>query len=91
VRPLREGAAVVTVRRRVPPPRTALGVLEAAESLGVGHAFFKEHIAPELRWVRRGGRKLVPLRSLEAWLEQNAQQLPPELLGDDERGAAHDP
>jgi len=30
------------------------------------------HIAGELRWVRRGSKKLVNVRELEVWLEREA-------------------
>ena len=55
-----------------PVPRLALGVDEAAASLGVSRDYFDEHIAAELRWVRRGRRKLVAVAELERWLERNA-------------------
>lgn len=53
-------------------PRLALSKVEAAESLGVSVDFFDEHIAPELRMVRRGRRRLVPVRELERWLDREA-------------------
>lgn len=52
-------------------PRLALGVEEAAASIGVSRAFFDEHIAPELRWVRRGRRKIVAVAELDRWLERS--------------------
>jgi len=53
-------------------PRLALSPDEAAASLGVSRDYLDEHIASELRWVRRGRRKLVSLRELERWLERSA-------------------
>jgi excisionase family DNA binding protein len=53
-------------------PRLALSPTEAAEVLGVSRDFFDEHIAPELRIVRRGRRKLIATRELERWLERQA-------------------
>jgi hypothetical protein len=53
-------------------PRKALGLEEAATSLGVSTDYFKEHIAPELRIVRRGRRKLVPVTELDRWLDAAA-------------------
>jgi hypothetical protein len=47
-------------------------VTEAAAALGVSPDFFAEHIAPELRIVRRGRRKLIAVRELEAWLDRSA-------------------
>jgi hypothetical protein len=59
---------------RRPPnvPRLALSPDDAAASLGVSRDFLDAHIAHELRWVRRGRRKFVPVRELERWLEREA-------------------
>jgi excisionase family DNA binding protein len=46
---------------------------EAADSLGVSVDFLERHVMPELRVVRRGRRRLIPLRELERWLDQNAE------------------
>lgn len=54
-------------------PRLALSVGEACKVLGVGHDFWQEHVAAEVRIVWRGRRKLVPVRELERWLEANAE------------------
>lgn len=53
-------------------PRLALTKTEAAESLGVSVDFFEDHIQHELRIVRKGRRRLIPVRELERWLEANA-------------------
>jgi excisionase family DNA binding protein len=50
-------------------PRLALSPDEAAAALGVSRDYLDEHIAGELRWVRRGRRKFVAVRELERWLE----------------------
>lgn len=55
-------------------PRLALTKQEAANALGVSIDFFDEHIAHELRMVRRGRRRLVPVRELERWLAENADR-----------------
>lgn len=52
--------------------RLALRVGEAAQALGVSADYFAVHLAPELRWVRRGAVKLVPVAEIEAWLEREA-------------------
>lgn len=52
-------------------PRLALSPDEAAEALGVSRDFLDEHIGPELRWVRRGRRKLVAITELERWLAES--------------------
>jgi hypothetical protein len=53
-------------------PRLAFRVGEAAHALGVSPDYFAEHVAPELRWVRRGAVKLVSREEIEAWLRQSA-------------------
>jgi excisionase family DNA binding protein len=52
--------------------RLALTATEAAEALGVSPDFFHKHIDLELRWVRRGRKKLVAVAELERWLEREA-------------------
>jgi hypothetical protein len=51
----------------------ALNVEEACAALGVSWDFWAEHIAPEVRVVRRGRRKLVAVSELERWLDRNAE------------------
>lgn len=53
-------------------PRLALRPEQAAKALGVSRSFFFESILPELRVVRCGRLRLVPVRSLEEWLERQA-------------------
>jgi hypothetical protein len=64
--------SAVTENRQAGLPRLAFRVGEAARALGVSEDFFCEHVAPELRCVRRGALKLYPLRELELWLEKTA-------------------
>jgi excisionase family DNA binding protein len=61
--------------------RLAVTVAEACEALGVSWDFWREHVAPELRIVRRGRRKLVPVSELSAWLERNAEVAVPVVTG----------
>jgi excisionase family DNA binding protein len=60
----------VTAPRTV--PRLALSPDEAAEAIGCSRDFFDEHVAGELRIVRRGRRKLIPIVELERWLDRSA-------------------
>lgn len=55
-----------------PVPRLALSAEEAAASLGVSRDYLDEHIGDELRWTRRGRRKIVAIAELERWLERSA-------------------
>lgn len=52
--------------------RLALSKIEAAEALGVSVDFLEGHVMHELRIVRRGRRRLIPVGELERWLEENA-------------------
>jgi excisionase family DNA binding protein len=53
-------------------PRLALSATEAAAALGVSLDFYSQHVAPELRVVRRGRKRLVPVTEVERWLNANA-------------------
>jgi excisionase family DNA binding protein len=59
--------------RVAPVPRLALTIEEACAALGCSWDFWREHVAPEVRVVRRGRKKLVPVRELERWLEAHAE------------------
>ena len=59
-----------------PVPRLALSKPEAAAAIGVGPDYFEEHVAPALRIVRVGRRKLVPITELERWLSEHAESVP---------------
>jgi hypothetical protein len=54
-------------------PRKALTRAETAASIGVSLSFFAEHVQPQLKIVRLGSVRLVPLRELDRWLEHEAQ------------------
>jgi hypothetical protein len=64
-------------------PRLALNVEEACAALGVSWDFWHDHIAPEVRIVRRGRRKLVAVSELQRWLDRNSE------LVIDQRAARH--
>jgi hypothetical protein len=57
-----------------PIPRLALTREEAAASLGMSVDSFERHVQPTLRLVRLGRMRLVPIRELERWLDDNAQR-----------------
>jgi hypothetical protein len=53
-------------------PRLALSREEAAASIGVSPDYLDKHVVPNLRIVRRGRRKLIPVAELSRWLEREA-------------------
>jgi excisionase family DNA binding protein len=55
-------------------PRLALTPREAAASIGCSEEFFRERVDHELRWVRRGRKRFVPVAELERWAERSAEQ-----------------
>jgi excisionase family DNA binding protein len=54
------------------PLRLTLSKSEAAAALGVSVRFFELQIQPEIRVVRRGRRRLIPVRELERWIDREA-------------------
>lgn len=54
------------------PERLAHNQRDAAKALGVSVPTFREHIAPELRCVYVGRRRLYPVNALQRWLDHNA-------------------
>jgi helix-turn-helix protein len=59
--------------RRVQTHRLAVTRAEAARALGVSINSFERHVQPELKIVRRGKLRLIPVREIERWLEENAE------------------
>jgi hypothetical protein len=55
-------------------PRIALTPAEAAAAVGCGPDFFAQHIQPELRVIRRGSKRLIPVVELERWCAENAER-----------------
>jgi hypothetical protein len=51
----------------------ALSRSQAARALSVSTDFFDDHIAPEVKSVRRGRRSLYPVDELQRWLFENAR------------------
>lgn len=58
---------------QAPAHRLAVTRAEAARALGVSINSFERHVQPELRIVRRGKLRLIPVREIERWLEENAE------------------
>jgi hypothetical protein len=61
-------------------PRIALTPPEAAAAIGVGPDFFDANVAPEIRLIRRGRKRLVPVSELERWTAENASRALSEAL-----------
>lgn len=55
--------------------RIALTPEEAAEAIGVGRTFLYEEVLPEVRVVRRGRKRLIPISELADWVERNASRV----------------
>jgi hypothetical protein len=55
-------------------PRLALSIGEACEALGVGWDFWSAHVAGDVRIVRVGAKKMVPVVELERWLADHAEK-----------------
>jgi hypothetical protein len=68
-------AARVVELQRAGTARLALSIGEACEALGCGWDFWSAHVAPEIRMVRRGARRFVPVAELNRWLEANAERV----------------
>jgi hypothetical protein len=56
-----------------PVPRLALNVQEACSSIGVSWDVWRQHIEPDVRVVRLGSRKLIPVAELERWLSEHGE------------------
>lgn len=54
--------------------RLALSRGEAAAALGISLDSFERHVQSDIRLVRRGRMRLVPVRELERWLSENAER-----------------
>ena len=68
----------------VHPPRLALNRAEAAAALGISVDSFERYVQGELRILRRGRLRLIPVAELERWLEANAGR----VLEDEELAGA---
>ena len=66
---------MTTMRAAAPPTgvqRVALTRPEAAAALGMSIDSFERHVQPELRIIRRGRMRLIPVHELERWAAENA-------------------
>jgi hypothetical protein len=58
-------------------PRVTLSREEAAAALGIGLDSFERHVQPDLRMVRRGRLRLVPIVELERWATEASERTVP--------------
>jgi hypothetical protein len=58
-------------------PALALSTEQAAAALSVSWDVFHEQIEPELRIIRLGRRKLIPVAELERWISDHAERVLP--------------
>lgn len=56
-----------------PVPRVALSREEAAAALGISLDSFERHVQPDVRLIRRGRLRLVPVCELERWAAEQAE------------------
>lgn len=56
-----------------PVPRLALTREEAAASLGMSLSAFQTHVQPDLRLIRRGSLRLIPVAELQRWVDRNQE------------------
>jgi excisionase family DNA binding protein len=73
------GANRADAAKVTPPARSApvlaLSVEEACQALGVSWDFWRANVEADVRIVRVGRRKLVPVASLEQWLDEHAEAI----------------
>jgi hypothetical protein len=67
----------VKARPTAPVPCVALTREEAAASLGISLTAFEQYVQPNVRLIRRGKIRVVPVRDLERWADQAAEQVLP--------------
>ena len=67
--------AVGFAARKQSPPTLALSVEQACQALGVSWDTWRAHVEPDVRLVRLGRRKLIPVSELQAWLDRHAESV----------------
>jgi excisionase family DNA binding protein len=73
--PISPGTAVTLADRKQSAAALALSVEQACEALGVSWDTWRAHIEPDVRLVRVGRRKLIPVSELQAWLDRHAESV----------------
>jgi excisionase family DNA binding protein len=73
--PISPAATATLAARTRSAPTLALSVEQACEALGVSWDTWRAHIEPDVRLVRLGRRKLIPVSELQAWLDRHAESI----------------
>ncbi len=73
--PISPRTAVTLADRKQNAAALALSVEQACEALGVSWDTWRAHIEPDVRLVRVGRRKLIPVSELQAWLDRHAESV----------------
>jgi excisionase family DNA binding protein len=73
--PIPSRTAVTSTAQNRSAPTLALSVEQACEALGVSWDTWRAHIEPDVRLVRLGRRKLIPVSELQAWLDRHAESV----------------
>jgi hypothetical protein len=60
--------------RKPRTPALALNVEQACAALAVSHDTWKDHIEPDVRIVRVGRRKVIPVTELQRYLDEHAER-----------------
>lgn len=58
-----------------PVPRLLLTREEAAAALGMSLDSFERYVQPEIKLIRRGSHRLVPVDELRRWAEAAAEMV----------------
>jgi hypothetical protein len=56
-------------------PPLALTAARAAAALDMSEDHFRAEVAPYLKWVRLGRKRIVAVTELERWLEANGSRV----------------
>jgi hypothetical protein len=65
--------AIVRQRATNELPKLALSIEEAYGALGITWDTWRRYVAPDIRIVRLGRRRLVPVAELQRWLAEHAE------------------
>jgi hypothetical protein len=64
---------MTTPRQPTDVPSLALPIDQAAASLGLSENHFRHHVLPQVRSIKLGKLRIVPVIELERWLYLNGR------------------